>query len=268
MAFVDYYKILGVDKNIPQKDVRAAYRKRAKQFHPDLHPNDPKAKAKFQALNEAYEVISDPEKRAKYDQYGEQWKNVGGFGGGGYDGTAGGGAAGGNPFEGFDFSSFGGGGGGFSSFFENLFGGRGRSQQSADGFGSGNFGGFNGSAGYGSGFNGAGYGAGADFGTGGCGGGCGQNGRANNGEMNMNVNIDLYTALLGGEGIIKLSNGSKIKLKIKPETQNGTKVRVRGKGYDRGDGTFGDLMITYNVKLPTGLNDKQKDLLRQMKDAK
>lgn len=269
MAFVDYYKILGVDKNIPQKDVRAAYRKRAKQFHPDLHPNDPKAKAKFQALNEAYEVISDPDKRAKYDQYGEQWKNADAFGGFGGAGGAGGsgsyGGAGGNPFEGFDFSQFGG-GGGFSSFFENLFGGRGRSQQSADGFGSGNFGGFNGSAGYGSGFNGAGYGAGADFGTGG--GGCGQNGRANNGEMNMNVNIDLYTALLGGEGIIKLSNGSKIKLKIKPETQNGTKVRVRGKGYDRGDGTFGDLMITYNVKLPTGLNDKQKDLLRQMKDAK
>ena len=269
MAFVDYYKILGVDKNIPQKDVRAAYRKRAKQFHPDLHPNDPKAKAKFQALNEAYEVISDPDKRAKYDQYGEQWKNADAFGGFGGAGGAGGsgsyGGAGGNPFEGFDFSQFGG-GGGFSSFFENLFGGRGRSQQSADGFGSGNFGGFNGSAGYGSGFNGAGYGAGADFGTGGCGGGCGQNGRANNGEMNMNVNIDLYTALLGGEGIIKLSNGSKIKLKIKPETQNGTKVRVRGKGYDRGDGTFGDLMITYNVKLPTWLNDKQKDLLRQMKD--
>ena len=105
MAFVDYYKILGVDKNIPQKDVRAAYRKRAKQFHPDLHPNDPKAKAKFQALNEAYEVISDPEKRAKYDQYGEQWKNVcEGFGGGGYSGACG--AAGGNPFECFDFSSF------------------------------------------------------------------------------------------------------------------------------------------------------------------
>lgn len=261
MAFVDYYKILGVDKNIPQKDVRAAYRKRAKQFHPDLHPNDPKAKAKFQALNEAYEVISDPDKRAKYDQYGEQWKNADAFGGFGGAGGAGGsgsyGGAGGNPFEGFDFSQFGG-GGGFSSFFENLFGGRGRSQQSAGGFGSGNFGGF----------NGAGYGAGADFGTGGCGGGCGQNARTNNGEMNMNVNIDLYTALLGGEGIIKLSNGSKIKLKIKPETQNGTKVRVRGKGYDRGDGTFGDLMITFNVKLPTGLNEKQKDLLRQMKDAK
>ncbi len=258
MAFVDYYKILGVDKNIPQKDVRAAYRKRAKQFHPDLHPNDPKAKAKFQALNEAYEVISDPDKRAKYDQYGEQWKNVGGFGGAGGSGGFGGGTAGGNPFEGFDFSQFGGGGGGFSSFFENLFGG-GRSRGSQGGAG---FGGFSGFGGFG-----GNAGAGSGCGTGGCGGGCGQDARQSNGEMDMNVNIDMYTALLGGEGIIKLSNGSKIKLKIKPETQNGTKVRVRGKGYDRGDGTFGDLIITYNVKLPTGLSDRQKELLRQMKDA-
>ncbi len=300
MAFVDYYKILGVDKNIPQKDVRAAYRKRAKQFHPDLHPNDPKAKAKFQALNEAYEVLSDPDKRAKYDQFGENWKNAGGFGGGGFGGGSAGGA-GGNPFEGCDFSilSSGGGGvsrgcgggaggypsarfafsrfgsrgGGSSSFFENLFGG-GRSRSSQGGAGFGGFGGGAGTGGFGGfgGFGGAnaGYGAGADFGTGGCNGGCGgqQGARTNNGEMNMNVNIDMYTALLGGEGIITLSNGSKIKLKIKPETQNGTKVRVRGKGYDRGDGTFGDLMITYNVKLPIGLNDRQKELLRQMKDAK
>ena len=262
MAFVDYYKILGVDKNIPQKDVRAAYRKRAKQFHPDLHPNDPKAKAKFQALNEAYEVISDPDKRAKYDQYGEQWKQADAFGGGGFGGGAGAGgygsAGGGNPFEGFDFSSFGSGGGGFSSFFENLFGGGGGRARHAGTGGFSGFSGFGGNAGSGS------YGAGADFGTG----GFGQGARHSNGEMDMNVNIDMYTALLGGEGIIKLSNGSKIKLKIKPETQNGTKVRVRGKGYDRGDGTFGDLIITYNVKLPTGLNDKQRELLRQMKEAK
>ena len=219
MAFVDYYKILGVDKNIPQKDVRAAYRKRAKQFHPDLHPNDPKAKAKFQALNEAYDVISDPDKRAKYDQYGEQWKNAQAYeqAGGGFGGFGGGGA---------------GGAGGF-----------------------GGFGGFGGNAG-------------ADFGAGGCSGGCGGNARQSTGEMNMNVNIDMYTALLGGEGIVKLSNGTKIKLKIKPETQNGTKVRVRGKGYDRGDGTFGDLIITYNVKLPTGLTERQKELLKEMKEAK
>ena len=232
MAFVDYYKILGVDKNIPQKDVRAAYRKRAKQFHPDLHPNDPKAKAKFQALNEAYDVISDPDKRAKYDKYGEQWKNAqayeqaGGAGFGGFGGGAGG--AGGNPFEGFDFSNFGSGGSGFSSFFENLFGGGARRSARSGGSGFSGFSGFGGDAG-------------ADFGASGFG---GQNARQSNGEMHMNVNIDMYTALLGGEGIIRLSNGSKIKLKIKHETQNGTKVRVRGKGYDRGDGTFGDLIIT------------------------
>lgn len=124
MAFIDYYKILGVDRNIPQDQVREAYRKRAKLFHPDLHPNDPKAKAKFQALNEAYDVISDPEKRKKYDQYGERWREAdayaqqGGAGGQQYWSSNGGGS----PFEGFDFSSFSEGGGGFSSFFQDLFG--------------------------------------------------------------------------------------------------------------------------------------------------
>lgn len=229
MAFIDYYKILGVDRNIPQDQVREAYRKRAKLFHPDLHPNDPKAKAKFQALNEAYDVISDPEKRKKYDQYGERWREAdayaqqGGAGGQQYWSSNGGGS----PFEGFDFSSFGEGGGCFSSFFQDLFGAKAgrthsRTRSSA---------------------------------------------RQNTGEMNANVNIDLYTALLGGEVIIQLGNGSKIKLKVKPETQNGTKVRLRGKGYDRGDGTMGDLIITYNVKLPTNLSERQKQLLREMQQG-
>ena len=226
MAFIDYYKILGVDKNIAQKDVKRAYLKRAKQFHPDLHPDDPKAKAKFQMLNEASEVINDPEKRKKYDQYGEHWKeadayNAAGGAGGSYYYKGGG-----SPFEGFDFSGFSQGGGGFSDFFKDLFGTAGRSRGGKSRM------------------------------------------RQNSGEMHANVNIDLYTALPGGEVLLQLSNGSKVKLKVKPETQNGTKVRLRGKGYDRGDGTFGDLMITYNVKLPTGLNDRQKELLRQMKDAK
>lgn len=234
MAFIDYYKILGVDKTIPQKDVKKAYLKRAKQFHPDLHPDDPKAQAKFQALQEAYDVIGDPEKRRKYDQYGEQWRQAeqfGGFGGGG-------GAGGGNPFGGFDFSSFQ--GGGFSQFFQDLFG---RTGKAGGGFGG--FQGFGGSAQSGfSGFSGA---------------------RQHSGEMNANVTIDLYTAMLGGEIIVTLSNGQKLKLKIKPETQPGTKVRLRGKGYDRGDGTFGDLIITYQVKLPTNLTDRQRDLLQQMR---
>ena len=79
-----------------------------------------------------------------------------------------------------------------------------------------------------------------------------------------NVNINLYTAMLGGEVGLRLGNGSRVKLKVKPETQNGTRVRLRGKGYDRGDGTFGDMIITYNVTLPTNLSNRQKELLRQM----
>ena len=243
MAFIDYYKILGVDKTIPQKDVKKAYLKRAKQFHPDLHPDDPKAQAKFQALQEAYDVIGDPEKRKKYDQYGEQWKQADQFGGFG-----GGASGGGNPFSGFDFSNFTG-GGGFSSFFEDLFGRKG--QQG---------GGFGGFQGFSSGSSQSGHsGFGGFQGFGGS--------RQHSGEMNANVSIDLYTALLGGEVMITLRNGSKVRMKIKPETQPGTKVRLRGKGYDRGDGTFGDLIITYQVKLPTNLSERQKDLLRQMQRA-
>lgn len=224
MAFIDYYKILGVDKNIAQKDVKRAYLKRAKQFHPDLHPDDPKAKAKFQMLNEAYEVINDPEKRKKYDQYGEHWKeadayNAAGGAGGSYYYKGGG-----SPFEGFDFSGFSQGGGGFSDFFKDLFGTAGRNRGGKSRM------------------------------------------RQNSGGMHANVNIDLYTALLGGEVLLQLSNGSKVKLKVKPETQNGTKVRLRGKGYDRGDGTIGDMIITYNVMLPTNLSERQKDLLRQMQN--
>lgn len=85
--------------------------------------------------------------------------------------------------------------------------------------------------------------------------------------MNAKVNIDLYTALLGGEVIIQLGNGSKIKLKVRPETQNGTKARLKGKGYDRGDGSYGDLIITYNVTLPTNLTERQKQLLNEMRHA-
>ena len=235
MAFIDYYKILGVDKTILQKDVKKAYLKRAKQFHPDLHPDDPKAQAKFQALQEAYDVISDPEKRKKYDQYGELWRQAEAFekAGGGF----GGGAGGANPFSGFDFSSFSG-SGGFSSFFEDLFGRKGQQ--------GGGFGGFQGFSG-GSGF--------------------GRQARTNSGEMNATVSIDFYTAMLGGDVMITLSNGHKLKMKVKPETQPGTKVRLRGKGYGRGDGTFGDLIITYQVKLPTNLSERQRELLRQMREA-
>lgn len=222
MAFIDYYKILGVEKNIPQKDVKRAYLKRAKQFHPDLHPDDPKAKAKFQALNEAYAVINDPDKRAKYDQYGEHWKEAEAFGQRSSAGQRYSYNEGGSPFGGFDFSGFGS-GGGFSSFFRDLFGGAGKS----------------------------------------CGGSC--NAGTDDGNMQAIVDIDMYTALLGGDVLLKLGNGAKIKLHVKPETQNGSKVRLRGKGYQRGNGTCGDMIVTFNVKLPTNLSQRQRDLLAQMR---
>ena len=76
MPYIDYYKILGVDKNASQEDIKKAYRKLACKYHPDLNPNDSSAKEKFQQLNEANEVLGDPEKRKKYDTYGERWKHA------------------------------------------------------------------------------------------------------------------------------------------------------------------------------------------------
>ena len=168
MAFIDYYKIMGISKDTPQKDIKAAYKKRAKQFHPDLHPDDPKAKAKFQALNEAYDVLSDPEKRAKYDQYGEHWKS-------------------------------------------------------------------------------------AEAGT------------VDYADRECTVNIDMYTALLGGSIIVQTPENDKLKLNIKPGTQPGTKVRLKGKGDMHPDGTRGNLILTYNVQLPTNLTERQKEFLQQMR---
>ena len=213
MAFIDYYKILGVDKTIAQKDVKRAYLKRAKQFHPDLHPDDPKAKAKFQALTEAYDVIGDPEKRAKYDKYGERWKQAEAYersGAGGFGGFGGGAG----DFGGFDFSQFTG-GGNFSSFFQDLFGG----------------------------------GGGSPF-------------RSQPHDTEANITIDMYTALLGGDVVVTTGTGERLKLKVKPETQPGTKVRLRGKGREGRD-----LILTYQVKLPTRLSEHQRQLLREMRQG-
>lgn len=233
--FIDYYKILGVSKDIPQSEIKAAYRKRSKQFHPDLHPDDPKAKAKFQMLNEAYDVLSDPDKRARYDQYGAQWNSMGG--GNGQNGAYGGnpfgggfnpfgGQAGGDPFgQGFEFNF---GSGGFSDFFSELFSGiknkrSTRRASSANPFGS-----------------------------------------QPPTESQAAITIDMYQALLGDEIVITVEN-ERLKMKIKPGTQPGTKMRLKGKGTMLPNGTRGDLILTLNVALPKNLTERQKQLLNEMR---
>lgn len=103
MSKEDYYEILGVNKNASDDEIKSAFRKAAKQYHPDLHPDDKAAEAKFKKINEAYEVLSDPQKRGKYDQFGHA----------AFDQTAGGG---------YSYTDFGGGFGGFSDIFETVFG--------------------------------------------------------------------------------------------------------------------------------------------------
>lgn len=135
MAYIDYYGVLGVSKTASQDEIKKAFKKLARKYHPDLNPNDPTAKQKFQEINEANEVLSDPEKRKKYDAYGENWKHADEFeaqkqryqqqsrsGGGGFGGMGGGywSSAEGGGFSG----NFNGNEGEFSDFFESLFGQR------------------------------------------------------------------------------------------------------------------------------------------------
>jgi len=116
MAFVDYYKILGVDKTATPKEIKNAYRKLARKYHPDLNPKDKEAKKNFQQINEANEVLSDPEKRKKYDQYGKDWQHAEQFENAGQDQEQASGYRG-RSYSGAQSA------GDFSDFFESLFGG-------------------------------------------------------------------------------------------------------------------------------------------------
>ena len=286
MAYIDYYKVLGVDKSASQEDIKKAFRKLARKYHPDLNPNDPSAKEKFQAINEANEVLSDPEKRKKYDEYGEHWKHADEFEAQKRAQQAGG------------FGDF----GGFSDFFEELFGHR------AGGRAGGPRGGFRGQdyqtelhlslrdaaqthkevlningrqvritipAGVADGqvIKLKGYGA------------EGVNGgpagdlyitfviaddpvfKRLGDDLYEEVTIDLYTALLGGEQLVSTLDGQ-VKLKVKPGTQPDSKVRLKGKGFPvyKQEGQAGDLIVTYRVHLPENLSERQRDLLQQMKN--
>jgi curved DNA-binding protein len=292
MEYVDYYKILGIDRSATAKDIKSAYRKLARKFHPDLNPNDADAKRKFQQINEANEVLSDPEKRKKYDQYGKDWQHAEQFENARQQQRRPSGAGG------FDFSgSYS--AGDFSDFFESMFGGggaasRGRQMR------------FRGED-----FNAeiqidltdaykthkktlsvngksiritipAGIEHGQTIKIAGHG-GPGINGGPNGDlyitfsvgnhpvfkrlgdNLYATVDLDLYTAVLGGEVNIDTLDG-KVKLKVKPETQNGSKVKLKGKGFPvyKKEGQFGDLILTWNIKIPTNLTEKQKQLFAEL----
>ena len=296
MAFIDYYKILGIDKTATDADIKKAYRKLARKYHPDLNPDDKEAEQKFKEVNEANEVLSHPENRKKYDQYGENWQHSeefekaqqqrqyqrstgqqGGFGG----------------FEGFS------GGGDYSDFFESMFGNRasgGRSRTAA--------------------FKGGDYNAElhldlkdvyttqkreltingkkirltipagvengqvikiAGMGAEGINGG--PKGdlyltftienktkfKLDKHNLHSTVDLDLYSAILGGEITVDTFDG-KVKLKVLPGTQNGTKVKLKGKGFPvyNKEGVFGDLYITYQIVIPTQLTEKEKELFEEL----
>jgi curved DNA-binding protein len=293
MDFVDYYKLLGINKTATTKEIKSAYRKLARKYHPDLNPNDKEAKRKFQEINEANEVLSDPEKRKKYDQYGKDWQHSEQFENQRQYQRQ---PQGSGRAQSFSSDSE----GEFSDFFETLFGGGARSGRSRVKF------------------RGEDYTSELQFGLldayqthkqtlnvngkkiritipagiengqtikipghGGKGINGGPDGdlfisfsiaphpsfkRLGN-DLYTTVDLDLYTAVLGGEITLETLSG-KVKLRVKPETQNGSKVKLKDKGFPvyKNEGHFGDLYITYFVKIPTNLTDKQKDLFGQLSE--
>lgn len=307
MEFIDYYKVLGVGKSATQKEIQKAYRKKARKLHPDLNPDDQEAHRKFQELNEANAVLSDPEKRKKYDKYGKDWEHAEqyeearqqqqrshatGFGGG-YNRTSGGQSYTGS----FDDDTF-------SDFFEQMFGGGARKR------GQGRQAHFKGQD-----FNAelqiplsqvytsqkqtltvndknirltipAGVENGQTIRIKGHGGEGIQGGpkgdlyitfkiindtdfKREKETLYRQIDLDLYTALLGGEIKVDTFNGQ-VKLKVKPETQTGTKVKLSGKGFPKykSESEYGDLILTYNVQLPKKLTSEEKELFNKLKELR
>ncbi|NDC41996.1 MAG: J domain-containing protein [Chitinophagia bacterium] len=285
MDYIDYYQVLGVPKTATDDEIKKAYRKLARKYHPDLNPNDNVAKTKFQQVNEANEVLSDPENRKKYDKFGADWKHA--------DQLE---QAARQRGQHRPYGTSSASGDEFSAFFEQMFGG-GRSRSATR-------------------FRGQDVQAeltldlkdiftthkrvitvnGKDIrltipagvengqviklkGQGGPGVNGGPDGdlyityhinslpgwvREGN-DLLTDLPIDLYTAVLGGEVIVTTPT-SKLKLKVQPETQNGAKARLKGKGVPvyKTDNDAGDLIVTYQVKLPVHLSTREKTLFEEL----
>ncbi len=284
-AFIDYYKVLGLTRNASEEDIKKAYRKLARKYHPDVNQGNPEANKQFQQINEANEVLSDPESRKKYDQYGENWKHAGEFERQRQQSQ-------GNSQ--YTYSSD----NDFSDFFEQVFGGGTRSQSRRSAYRGEDYqaklqmeltdvlaerkevitvhgkkvritipaGVEDGQVIKLKGYGGAGVNDGPPgdlyitFAI--------QNNTAFQrvgSDLHRTVSVSLYTAVLGGEEIVETLTG-KVKLNLKPGTQNGTKTRIKGKGFPvyKQPGKAGDLYITFQVKIPTGLSEKEKALFTEL----
>ena len=304
MPFIDYYKILGVDKNATADDIKKAYRKQARKLHPDLNPNDQEAHKKFQELNEANEVLSDPEKRKKYDKYGENWQHGEEYEKARqqYEQQSRRQEQWQNPQEGQTFYTEGNfSDTDFSDFFHSMFG-SGFSQRQG-GHASRKYKGGDYSAelkltleqafkthqqvltidgkniritipagvANGQKIKLKGYGQ------------PGVNGGPNGDlfitftvedtpqlkrlgdDLYTDATVDLYTAVLGGEITINTLSGQ-LKMKLKPGTQPNSKLRLKGKGFSvyKKEEHFGDLYVTVKVQIPENLSQQEIELFTQL----
>jgi DnaJ-class molecular chaperone len=221
MEYKDYYKILGVPKTATAKDIKAAYRKLARKYHPDVNKGDAKAEARFKEINEANEVLSDPDKRQRYDTLGSDWASYRPPPGTGRPGSAGGGRV---VFEDDDL-------GGFSEFFRTIFGG-----------GGGGFGGARASGGPAGGPGGGGF---EDiFGR------ARQQRPARGADVEGTVDLTLEDVLRGTTRTVSIDDESgtprKIEVKIPPGVADGTRVRAAGEGAGS-SGSRGDLYLRVRV---------------------
>lgn len=213
MDYKDYYKILGVDKKAGQDEIKKKYRKLAQKYHPDRNPDNKQAEEKFKEIQEAYEVLKDPEKREKYDRLGANWKQYqhAGAGAGGFDFSGWAQSGGGRQYRGSFDDMFGGAGGGFSDFFQSFFGG-----------------GFSGHQGFG---------------------GRSQGGhrQMKGRDYEANIRLNLTDAYHGTSTVLNV-DGKKIRVNLKPGVRDGQTLRVKGKGgASPAGGPNGDLLLKLKV---------------------
>ncbi|MBJ07403.1 MAG: molecular chaperone DnaJ [Verrucomicrobiaceae bacterium] len=215
-GYKDYFQVLGVDRNADADAIKRAFRSLARKYHPDVNPDDKAAEARFKEISEAYEVLSDPDKRRRYEQFGQYWSQAGG-------------STGGVPGMDVDFGRY----GNFDDFINDLLG---------------RFGG----PGGGSGFPGGGFPGGGFPGGGFPGGGFprgSQTGRAPaNLDAEATVSVSFSEAFNGSERTLSV-NSERVQVRIPPGVKNGSRLRLKGKGnLQPGTGRRGDLYLNLAVK--------------------